>query len=150
MNIASNSQLNWILRYPTSELPTSDAGLKEWVNDLWQQKEQRLVEFYCNRTFTPQQENTSAPTSNPLLLALLFWTGVVVLTLYLLCTSLYMQLWSLLHCTIFLLLSFTSEGIHQLEASWFKTKPDHEKKWPSVSLPDAYFWVAKHKIFFII
>lgn len=119
-------------RYPISELPASDAGLKEWVNDLWQQKEHTLVDFYFHRTFSPQPAGSTFQTiptaiSNSLLLAFLFWTGLISLTLYGLITSFYMQLWTFIHCTIFLLLSFTSEGIHQLEASWYKNKTVHEK-----------------------
>ncbi|KAG8254542.1 lysocardiolipin acyltransferase 1-like [Homalodisca vitripennis] len=118
-----------IKRYPTSEMPTSDAGLKEWVNDLWQQKEQTLADFYCHRRFTTHPTNGHAQSAinNSLLLALLFWTGLIAVTLYGLCTSLYMQVWALIHCSVFLLLSFTSEGIHQLEASWYKNQQVHDK-----------------------
>lgn len=126
--------IDFTYRYPTSELPGSDAGLKEWVNDLWQQKEHQLVDFYFHRTFSPQPAGAatqSIPTaiSNSLLLSFLFWTGLIVITLYSLLTSFYMQVWTFVHCTIFLFLSFTSEGIHQLEASWYKNKTVYEKHW---------------------
>lgn len=116
---------NSVHRYPINELPASDTGLKEWVNDLWQQKEQTLIDFYCQRSFSEHPLPTSKAISNSLLLALLFWTGLIVLTIYGLVTSTYLQLWAVFHSTIFVVLSFTSEGIHQLEASWYKNKPVH-------------------------
>lgn len=116
-------------RYPISELPASEAGLKEWLNDLWQQKEHKLNDFYTQCTFIPGLTTTDnhkpkhrQPICNALLLALIFWSALIMCTLYAVCVSTYVQIWCVFHCILFAIISATTEGIQQLEVSWFKKK----------------------------
>ncbi|XP_075226211.1 lysocardiolipin acyltransferase 1-like isoform X2 [Lycorma delicatula] len=118
----------FVKRYSTETIPRNESELKDWLNSIWKQKEQRLSEFYTHRTFTPDDEKPGNYkghfcTTNALYLALIFWTSLVMITLYSLCMYTAVQVWTLFHCVVFITLSFTSEaslGHQQLLLVLFK------------------------------
>lgn len=57
--------------------------------------------------------------SNLLYLSLLFWTSLVLFTIYGLFTNFYIQIWISIHFVMFVALSFVSNGFHQLLASFY-------------------------------
>lgn len=63
--------------------------------------------------------NNQYRPSNLLYLSLLFWTSLVLFTLYGLFTNFYIQIWISIHFVMFVALSFVSNGFHQLLASFY-------------------------------
>lgn len=57
--------------------------------------------------------------SNLLYLSLLFWTSLVLFTIYGLFTNFYIQIWISIHFVLFVALSFVSNGFHQILASFY-------------------------------
>ncbi|KAL1122108.1 hypothetical protein AAG570_003514 [Ranatra chinensis] len=113
-----------IKRYPTEEVPVNEGDLKEWLCLLWKEKEDRLIEFYKTGNFTPGNNKKSrrAPMSNSLHLSILFWTSLILVTLYLLFFSRIVQIWTIVNFIIFITLSFASEGLQHVEAMWYRIK----------------------------
>lgn len=70
--------------------------------------------FNCNEDVL----NNQYRPSNLLYLSLLFWTSLVLFTLYGLFTNFYIQIWISIHFVMFVALSFVSNGFHQLLASF--------------------------------
>ncbi|XP_014289944.1 lysocardiolipin acyltransferase 1 [Halyomorpha halys] len=113
-----------IKRYSINELPSSFESVKEWLNRIWRAKEDTLHKFYNSGEFTAQPNESvwPRPICNTLHLAVIFWTGLILGTIYLTYTSMIFFLWSILNCIIFTILSFATEGFFHIEIAWFKLK----------------------------
>lgn len=105
-------------------MPVSEEDLRKWLCFKWKHKEETLTKFYKNGKFdTPQRVNYwPRPLSNSLHLSVFFWTAVIIITFYLLVASTIFQIYSVLNCAIFIMMSFLSEGMYHVEIAWYKLK----------------------------
>ena len=80
-----------IKRHPIQSVPIGEAGLQEWCKTRWEEKEQRLKQFYAAKKFKHNNnvecEELKYPAAEwTLKFALFYWTvfilGIVILLIY--------------------------------------------------------------------
>lgn len=56
-----------VKKYSENDLPQDESGLTNWINQIWREKEHRLVNFYkadiAHRKFLPCDEKNKWPVS---------------------------------------------------------------------------------------
>ncbi|XP_001603121.2 lysocardiolipin acyltransferase 1 [Nasonia vitripennis] len=117
-----------VRRIPQSEVPKDEAGLRNWLEERWQQKERALEQFYVDKRFPSEPWPESSRM--PLRIAFVFWTLLSGTMLLMLVISPIFQLWTLLHALFFIGISLFTTGFNQLEMGWYW-------KWRSFVCKDA-------------
>ncbi|KAJ9578254.1 hypothetical protein L9F63_005524, partial [Diploptera punctata] len=119
-----------ITRFAGSSLPAGQEELKDWLTNRWRIKEETLTKFYASGSFqTTSSCNKETKTlsheqfhSTTLYLALMFWTLLCFIAIYGLLTSFLIQVFTVINISLFLILSFFSQGFHHIEISLFRFK----------------------------
>ncbi|XP_076635235.1 lysocardiolipin acyltransferase 1 isoform X2 [Colletes latitarsis] len=106
-----------IKRIPSSDMPTHDLTLRQWLEERWFDKEEVLKQFYDKKTFSAK--TWPLTRQFPLQVALCFWSILTGATVFLLIISPLFQLWALVLSSFFVALSFFSTGFNQLEMGWY-------------------------------
>ena len=108
-------------RYESASLPSTEPDLKKWCEDRWADKEESLRLFYNTEKRREFSSDSRCETPwNVMYLALVFWTGFTFAALYMFLTSSLAFYW-VLFCTLgFILVSYFTDGIQQMEISLYQ------------------------------
>ncbi|KAG7204896.1 hypothetical protein KM043_005292 [Ampulex compressa] len=105
------------VRIPSTDMPTHDLLLRQWLEERWSDKEETLKQFYEKKTFPT--EAWPLVRWFPLQAAFGFWSILTGATVLLLIVSPMFQLWALVHSIFFIGLSLFSTGFNQIEMGWY-------------------------------
>lgn len=95
-------------RYPIDSLPSDKTDLQSWIQERWQEKENRLQNFQRDRIFPGPGFTSNMETS--LYLVFIVWTTLVLFMFYLFITSTFFFWWTILHISMFMIVSYASLG----------------------------------------
>ena len=99
-------------RYPIDSLPTEKADLQQWIQERWQEKENRLQNFEKDKTFYGPTFTSSMEST--LYLAFILWTSLVLSLFYLFISSTFFFWWTISHVLLFVALSYASLGFQTI------------------------------------
>ncbi|KAK9887015.1 hypothetical protein WA026_019942 [Henosepilachna vigintioctopunctata] len=111
-----------IRRYPSSVLPRSEDGLKTFLEEVWKKKETVLKNYYETENFPEGQ--TLKRSSLGLIPALIFWTILPYITIYLLIYYNTFRRICILHTMFLICTSFLSGGFQWFEISLYDIKKE--------------------------
>lgn len=124
-------------------MPASEEDLRLWLEERWKEKEQQLRQFYKDGHFKDQvksreDKGMQEPTETVLCLAFCFWTSLICLATWLILLSTIIQVYAVLHASIFIVLSLTGSGAHIIEIQLHQARQKNAKscKWP-------LYWISK-------
>lgn len=116
-----------VQRHPSKSLPTDDKELEEWCKTQWEEKEERLTEFYNGKyRMTDVKENINLCDSNEASLlksmkfAIVFWSAFVVFTLGLLYYSRLVRWYFFVQVILFFVQSTFNGGLDRMQLSAHK------------------------------
>ncbi|XP_076056545.1 lysocardiolipin acyltransferase 1-like [Oratosquilla oratoria] len=136
-----------VKRYSVDTIPTSEEGSKDWLQQVWTHKEERLRRFHTNDfRFLEEEEDGKTggggggggggtnsepeggaaadrkfqPLANASYGALLLWLPLTFGMAYLVVTSIWVFLWCLVHTIIFCVISFGTDGLQHFEIRLFR------------------------------
>lgn len=102
-----------------ADIPESKEDLRLWLEKRWQEKEDQLCQFYKDGYFKEAKSQAEKmkhePMETALCLAFCFWTGLICLAVWLILFSTAVQVYAILHASIFIVLSLIGSGAHTLE-----------------------------------
>ncbi|KAH0539787.1 lysocardiolipin acyltransferase 1-like [Cotesia glomerata] len=117
----------YVTRIPSAQVPDDEEGLRHWLDERWRIKEQLLKKFYKNKCFSEENKVWPMPQGIVLSIAFGFWTLLTGVSIIMIVTSTFFQLWTLGHALLFVGLSLFSTGFNQLEMGWYW-------RWKNISL----------------
>lgn len=103
-----SSRVILFYRYPIDSLPSDKADLQSWIQERWQEKENRLHSFQKERIFAGPGFTSNMETS--LYLAFIVWTTLVLVMFYLFIASTFFFWWTIVHILMFVSVSYASLG----------------------------------------
>lgn len=109
-----------IFRYNKDVLPNTEEGLKVFLENLWQRKEQSLKDFFDNGNFPsgPRLQNKS----REIYFALFFWSVLPVFVFFLLCYSALFKYIVVIHTVFLLFVNSYFGGFQNFEVDVFNFK----------------------------
>jgi hypothetical protein len=114
-------------RHSAKDIPSTEDSIKKWCEDRWVEKEKSLEKFYSAPPPTGRHFSRDFRCDRPwnaMYLALVGWTAITAYTMYLTFTTTLGFYW-VLFCTVaFILVSYFTTGMQQLEIDLFR-KYDH-------------------------
>lgn len=108
-------------RYPTAVLPTTEEGLKQFLEDRWRDKEKIITEFYATGQFLHGQI-LRRNKSWELYGALIFWTVLPYIVLYFFLTISWFKHLVIAHSFLLLIVNLTCDGFPKFEAGVYRWK----------------------------
>lgn len=110
------TKLNCGFRYPVSLLPNSEEGLREFLETKWSDKEKTIKEFRATGRFL-HGDIIKCDKRWELHFALIFWTLLPYLALYLFIVNNWFRYTVLIHTVVLILLNIVSDGFQNFEIS---------------------------------
>lgn len=108
-------------RYPTAVLPRSEEGLKYFLEERWREKEKIITEFFATGQFLHGQIlRRNKPWE--LYSALIFWTVLPYVVLYLFLTISWFKHLVIAHSFVLLIVNLTCNGFPKFEAGVYRWK----------------------------
>lgn len=112
-----------ITRYPSSVLPKSEDDLKHFLETIWKEKEDRLKEFHTTNNFIPGP--TLKRNNLDLFPALIFWTLLPYITIYVLYYYQEFRKICFLHTVFLLCVDLLTPGFQWFEMQLYKLKKEY-------------------------
>lgn len=110
-----------IFRFPSSVLPRTEDGLKVFLEERWYEKEKIIKEFYATGQFLHGQIlRRNKPME--LYAALIFWTALPYIVLYLFVTIFWFRQMVIAHSLFLLIVNTITDGFQTFEAGIFSCK----------------------------
>ncbi len=111
-----------IQRHGVETLPKDEEGIRSWCEKRWAEKEDALEKFYSKE---PQDRRLSSKVRcekpwNALYLALVAWTAVTAVTLYLTFYTTWGMYYTIFCITGFVTISYFSYGIQNFEIDLYR------------------------------
>jgi len=114
----------FIKKYAIADIPVTNEGIETWCATKWQEKEDRLREFYKTKHFLqPDLTNKFVPVRRKLFTAAIFWILFVCFTSYLLYSSFAVQIYFMIGVLVEVLLTICG-GVDYFE-TWFHKPTSH-------------------------
>lgn len=108
-------------RYPSSVLPRTEDGLKTFLEERWHEKEKIIKEFFATGQFLHGQILRRHKPFE-LYTALIFWTVLPYVVLYLFATVIWFRQMVIAHSILLLVINATTDGFQTFEAAIFSCK----------------------------
>jgi lysocardiolipin and lysophospholipid acyltransferase len=125
----------YIERHPTETLPEDEKELEKWCTKKWEEKEERLKNFYTiGQGFSPleetkpkSQEKVESKARNQLKIVLCFWFLFIATCILAICYSIIVRWYFYVMFTIYILLSILGNGTDRLQL-WSHQKFNKKKE----------------------
>lgn len=122
-----------IKRHPIQSVPVTEEGLQEWCNKRWEEKEDKLKQFYTHKKFTEGSTDSAIkPREYPatewtLKFAMVYWTVFIIgITILLLYSSL--ARWCSLFQIVFFIYMTYRGGFEIFQIDYFNKYFNHKKR----------------------